>query len=65
MPGEVRDALFYRDRYMLLPEGFADMASFWTALKRAMKPWRVHAVVLYEDYDVHVDAYEHGVSLSP
>lgn len=65
MPGEVRDALFYRDRYMLLPEGFADMASFWTALKRAPMPWRVHAVVLYEDYDVHVDAYEHGVSLAP
>ena len=65
MKNGVYDALFYRDQYMLLPEGFADFASFWTALKRAPMPWCVETVVLYEDYDVHVDAYEHGVSLAP
>lgn len=65
MQNGVREGLFYRDQYMLLPESFTDTGAFWTALRHARMPWTVRAVRLYEDYNIRAGEYEKGVSIAP
>lgn len=58
-------AVFYIDRYFLLPEGYEDFAVFRRAAESAEKPFRVEAVVLREDHGIPNRGIETGVCLAP
>ena len=60
-----RQAFFYLDTYFLLPEGYADEASFLLQAHQSGEPITVQAFILREDSEAGHDPYELGVCIAP
>ncbi len=61
----VMKGYFYLGTYFLLPEGYADEASFLQYARQAEAPLNMKAVILREDSEVGHDPYELGVCIAP
>lgn len=60
-----QQGFFYLNIYFLLPEGYADEASFLEAVQQAKEPLTIQAVILREESETEPGAYELGVCLAP
>ncbi len=58
-------AVFYIDRYFLLPEGYPDFAAFKRAAEQAEAPFAVSAAALREDHGIESRDVQKGLSLAP
>lgn len=61
----MEQAVYYRELYFLLPEGYADFESFKAAVAAGPKPFAVRAVVLREDHKIPNRGVEKGVCMAP
>ncbi len=61
----MQQAVYYRELYFLLPEGYADFDAFKAAVAAGPKPFAVKAVVLREDHRIPNRGVEKGVSMAP
>ena len=61
----MQQAVYYRELYFLLPEGYADFEAFKAAVAAGPKPFAVKAVVLREDHKIPNRGVEKGVCMAP
>ena len=61
----MEQAVYYRELYFLLPEGYADFDAFKAAVAAGPKPFAVKAVVLREDHKIPDRGVEKGVCMAP
>lgn len=61
----VYQGFYYKEQYMLLPEGFADFDAFLADLKEKELPGRYETVVLVEDHHARNYTVIKGVSMVP